>query len=220
MILWRMAVHTKTREILRTCPQCGTAFVTGSSAKIHCMPACRVLSLGAGRAPDECWTWPGSVNPGTGYGQLSEWRDGERTVYTAHRVSFEASVGPIPDGMSVLHRCDNRACFNPRHLFTGTQRDNVLDMVAKGRQRSVPAAVHWSALHPERVPRGDAHHLRRAGTDCLPRGEACGHAKVTEQDVRAIRASDETLAVLASRFGVSQVAVSKIRRGLTWRHVT
>lgn len=54
----------------------------------------------------------------------------------AHRLAWVQAYGPIPDGLSVLHTCDTRACVNPEHLFLGTHKDNTLDMVAKGR--------HWN----------------------------------------------------------------------------
>lgn len=92
-----------------------------------------------------CWPWPQSCNPDTGYGQFNH----RGTLYTAHRVSFAAFKGPIPEGAQVLHRCDNRPCFNPECLFAGTQLDNMRDMAAKGRQ--------WAQQHPERVKRGAAH---------------------------------------------------------------
>ena len=64
-----------------------------------------------------------------GYGQI---RNG-KTDY-AHRVSWELTNGPIPKGMYVLHRCDNRKCVNPEHLFLGSFDDNMSDMVSKRRQ--------------------------------------------------------------------------------------
>jgi hypothetical protein len=80
------------------------------------------------RGPDDCWVWTGSTDP-RGYGHI--WRQG-RLVPT-HRLSYELNRGPIPDGMCVLHRCDNPPCCNPSHLFLGTKADNAHDMHAKGR---------------------------------------------------------------------------------------
>jgi hypothetical protein len=95
------------------------------------------------RGADECWPWKQRV-AGPGYGIL---RIGRSWVETAHRISWRLHFGDIPDlpaaghhGTCVLHRCDNRACCNPGHLFIGTQGDNVDDMLAKGRHWSQKAA--------------------------------------------------------------------------------
>lgn len=76
-----------------------------------------------------CWIWTGSKNTG-GHGQFTVCGK----CITAHRVSYELYIGPIPEGMWVLHKCDNPPCQNPDHLFLGTRQDNVDDMVRKGRQ--------------------------------------------------------------------------------------
>jgi hypothetical protein len=88
------------------------------------MPRVRMAGL------TECWQWTGSKNS-VGYGQFSRSRSNRHIG--AHRWAYEHAFGVIPDGMVVMHECDNRACVNPTHLRLGTQRDNMLDMIAKGR---------------------------------------------------------------------------------------
>lgn len=76
----------------------------------------------------ECWVWVAG-HDGYGYGAI---RYKGKSVVT-HRVSWEMANGLIPDGMKVLHRCDNPPCVNPDHLFLGTHQDNMADMKEKKR---------------------------------------------------------------------------------------
>lgn len=80
----------------------------------------------------ECWPWNGSKDK-DGYGYF---KPNGKTV-KAHRYSFEQYKGAIPEGMWVLHKCDNPSCVNPHHLFLGTPLDNVMDMDQKGRRRTM-----------------------------------------------------------------------------------
>ena len=77
---------------------------------------------------DECWEWTGS-DAGRGYGKFSI----KHVTYLAHRISWMLSNGSIPKGFHVCHSCDVPLCVNPKHLFLGTHRDNMADMVSKGR---------------------------------------------------------------------------------------
>lgn len=81
-----------------------------------------------------CWQWTKNKDR-LGYGRLKI-SLGTRLLFktsSAHRFAWELIVGEIPEGMCVLHKCDNRACCNPDHLFLGTQQDNMQDMHKKGR---------------------------------------------------------------------------------------
>lgn len=76
-----------------------------------------------------CWLWMGCLDK-AGYGKLAH---AGRNL-AAHRASYEAFVGPIPDGLLILHRCDNPICCNPEHLRAGTQDENMKDCCSKGRK--------------------------------------------------------------------------------------
>ena len=75
-----------------------------------------------------CWIWTGTCSH-SGYGQIKE----NYRTRLAHRVSWEIHNGAIPEGIVVCHRCDVPQCVNPAHLFLGTMKDNVADMLSKGR---------------------------------------------------------------------------------------
>lgn len=76
---------------------------------------------------EDCWEWTASKNK-QGYGIFGH----QGQTWLAHRLSYKLS-NMLPDGVKVLHRCDNPPCVNPDHLFLGTQKDNIKDMAAKGR---------------------------------------------------------------------------------------
>ena len=88
--------------------------------------------LDQSKGPDSCWLWTGSVYH-YGYGQTK--RDGKGRG--AHVVALELSSGEAAAGRQALHRCDVPLCCNPKHLFWGSPKDNVVDCIEKGRRANV-----------------------------------------------------------------------------------
>jgi hypothetical protein len=140
-----------------------------------------------------CWEFNGPRH-GKGYGR---YRVSGKYVW-AHHVSYELTYGPIPNGLFVLHHCDNPPCVRPDHLFLGTIRDNAEDMVRKGRQ--------FSERRREAQPRGEAH----------------GSAKLTAAQVIEIRrqaTANIRHGVLAAQYGVARRTISEIAQGKRWRSI-
>lgn len=127
---------------------------------------------------DTCWLWKGSKQ--RVYGMI--WSNGKNVL--AHRYSYLAHVGEIPDGMFVCHRCDNPLCVNPDHLFVGEAADNTRDMMNKGRG-------FW--------PHGDDHHLSKI-TDADVIEIASLKGKVSQK-------------AIAKKYGIDPSHVSRIMSG-------
>jgi len=133
---------------------------------------------------DGCWLWTAYCGK-WGYGSFCV---GDSMVL-AHRVSYELAYGPIPDGLDVLHRCDNPPCVRPEHLFLGTDLDNARDMDSKGRRRPSPG--------------------ERNGNSKL------SYEQVTE--IRGLYAGGGwSWRKLARQFGVSHHQIGLIVRGRSW----
>lgn len=150
-----------------------------------------------------CWLWTAAATK-QGYGVFN--MDG--SGIGAHRASWIMENGDIPDGLCVCHKCDVPSCVNPEHLFLGTYKENTQDMIRKGRR-----------VEPDPTNRMRGEYWRNAHAGTLPTGENHHSAKLTEHDVRDIRASNELGIDIAKRFNVSGKTISRIRRFETWRDV-
>jgi hypothetical protein len=105
-----------------------------------------------------CLLWKGARSR-NGYGNRMIYRRDHRPRRQwigAHRLAYEQHIGPIPNGMCVLHRCDVKLCVNPDHLFLGSRRDNAQDMAVKGRCPDVRLTVKQVRAIRRRCEEGDA----------------------------------------------------------------
>jgi hypothetical protein len=138
------------------------------------------------RATDkECWLWRGSTIRGYGI-----FFDGTHQV-KAHRYAWTIEFGPIPRGEYVLHKCDNKACSNPSHLFLGSQNDNMKDMVHKRRQ-----ALHQGKENGRaKIPEQDIPKIRQRAD------------------------SGENMSEIAKEYGVHRVTIKAIKDRVRWSHV-
>lgn len=139
-----------------------------------------------------CWLWLGHLI--AGYGRI---RMGGGKVEGAHRASYMMHVGEVPVGLMVLHKCDIKCCVNPAHLYAGTRKQNAEDAVRRNRYLT---GQRWLNIGRD-FPIGEAHHA----------------AKLEKSNVIEIRASLESCAALAQRFGISKKQISRIKRRETWR---
>lgn len=138
------------------------------------------------RGPDECWIWTGKAHKRR-YGYLGY----QGRFVLAHRLSWELTNGPIPEGMDVCHTCDNPPCCNPAHLWIGTRADNNADKIAKGR---------------EVVLRGEMHGMAKLTWD-----------QVSEIRSR-YGAGEKGQVALAREYGVSKNLIHLIVTWKIWKH--
>jgi hypothetical protein len=139
-----------------------------------------------------------------GYGKMF---DGEKPQYV-HRLSWEVTVGPIPDGIDICHHCDNPSCIEPAHLWDGTAKQNTADMIAKGRHlagRERGAAKRRGAPAP--WVRGARHPLATISYETAVRAKM---ANVVPRD------PELGISAWAQRLGMSPSLFSGIRRGDNW----
>ena len=197
------------RPILVPCQNCGKEFPVQPCKLLRgngkfCSKSCRYAYIIPVPPPEErfwdkvkktdtCWIWTASKrtpSPCGGYGKFAVGRHRNQKNYMAHRFSWILHHGPIPDGLCVLHHCDNRLCVNPAHLFLGTRRDNADDMLNK--ERSAKGEKHPHSILSEAMVR---------------------------QIKAAIRNRYGSLASVARKFNITYVTLQAIHHGRNWKHI-
>lgn len=137
------------------------------------------------REPNECWPWIAKAVNEHGYGRMSA---GRMTYLKSHRVAYALQNGNIPDGMAVLHSCDNPICCNHHHLRLGTQIENMADRTIKRRGSKPP--THF----------GEKHHS----------------TKFDAKTALAISKDQRSARLVATEHNISQMTVYRLRHGTTW----
>lgn len=182
-------------KIVKNCDYCHERFITKHKRVNFCSKECGYRYRGE-RVCDRfnehvtptnkrtCWEWEGNLFP-TGYGVFSI----RRKTIGAHRASWRLYNGDIPDDLQVLHKCDNRKCVNPYHLYLGTIEDNMRDKVERGR-----------SLKGEDVP-----------TSVLTKKQV--------KEIRKLYRQGVVQTELAKRYGVHQGTISGIVLKKTWKHI-
>lgn len=200
------------------------------------------------RAADECWEWQGPVS-NCGYGNFSVGgkRSPDYRQWAAHRYAYTITYGEVPQQLNVCHKCDNRRCVNPSHLFLGTDADNVRDKISKGRdargsrqghskitEADVSRIVEMYNSGKSEIEIGRTVGLSQASVSRIVRRETWTHVgvgraelrpgsgstKLTWRDVNAIReAAREGVSpqLLERQYGTSARHIRKIIAGTIWR---
>ena len=190
------------RTIPAVCQQCGCNFLAFKNSRGQfCSRQCAGMYRAALPKPHDavvarfwakvektasCWLWTATTVTG-GYGMF-RYQDRNQL---AHRIAYELTYGPIPDGLLVCHHCDTPACCRPDHLFLGTTRENAADMVRKGRTG----------------PRQGEHN-----------GRALLNAAQVRA-IRTQHATGVARSELARQFGVRPGTINSIIQGRNWKHI-
>lgn len=138
---------------------------------------------------DSCWIWTGSRKT-FGYGQISSGPRGKSKNFGAHRLCWIIHFGKIPPHLHVCHTCDNPICVNPKHLFLGTNLDNIADCIAKKRN-----------------PHGEKH------------GMSFLKEKDVKEIRNLYKSGNYTQREIATIYNVTRYTISDIILKRSWRHI-
>lgn len=173
------------------CPGCQAVFENHGSYRNHArfnQGGCSFEKRFWGRVdkngPNGCWVWTGVTNE-RGYGMIC-W--GGNKNYRAHRYVWEQKHGPTPSYQFCLHKCDNRRCVNPDHIFLGSYKENAHDMISKGRAKLYTRA---------KITKEDAEQIRR--------------------DFVRVNSRKSNAKELAGRYGVQVGAIYAVVHGKVWQ---
>ncbi len=146
-----------------------------------------------------CWEWTGKINS-NGYGQINL---GKNNIVSASRFSWIYHFGEIEDNLYVLHKCDNRKCVNPDHLFLGTQKDNIQDCYNKNRMPSKFGIKHKK-------------HKRTVLINNIAR-------KLSFEDIKTIKNKltdqEVNLSEIAREYDLSRQAIWLIKKGKLYNNI-
>lgn len=168
------------------CLNCGANRPPRVTGTYYCSDRCYIEANSTPEPNSGCWLWTGAVQ-GDGYGTGTRHYKQE----VAHRIAFRAFRHEIPDGLNVLHRCDNRLCCSPDHLWLGTQAENVTDCIDKGRKRVVKGSgCHWAKITERQV-----------------------------SQIKTLLGVGVSQSDMAWVYDVDQSVISRIHTGASWKHV-
>lgn len=209
---WCFGPITKSQDVLRRCNNQACVnplhLYIGRSTRIVKLEKAFLFwkKVNKSGGEDTCWPWTGATNV-SGYGKFTFWEAKKATTVGAHRFSYLLANGPISDDLFVCHNCpggDNKLCVNPKHLWLGTNSENLMDASRKGT--IARGDRNGSRLYPER----------------LAIGETNANAKLSTIEVVEIRKkfhSGIRLSMLAKEYSVSRSTLGSLIKRETWRHV-
>lgn len=176
--------HSKFLEVF-DCPSCGK-----QTPKPYAEQKTINRFLSYVKKTDSCWIWVGSkMPPEYTYGAFKL----KQKMIRAHRASWEIFRSPIPDGLIIRHKCDNPPCVNPDHLVPGTKKENIHDMISRGR-------ANWRGL------KGEEHH----------------NSKLKNNDViriRGLHSNGMAIRKISKMYNMTFENISMIVRRISWTHI-